>query len=127
MNVENLLELVMQFLNDARVWTIMALIVVDLVTGVAAALKSGKFDWQALGDFYTTNVLPFVASYLPVYLIFQFAGAYIGEYVSEGILIALWAPIPAALLGSIASNLKELGVDYTPPDAADPYSHSTAQ
>lgn len=37
---------------------VVALILADLVTGVAAALKLKKFNWQTLGNFYVTNVLP---------------------------------------------------------------------
>jgi len=110
MNNFDLAELVLRFLQDARVITIFALVVIDVVTGIAAAIKRGEFSWGKMGDFYRTNVLPYIISYLPVYVVFQYLGMYIGDVLSEGIVTLLWAPIVSNLAASIGDNLKDLGV-----------------
>jgi hypothetical protein len=38
--------------------TMVAVIVLDVIFGVSSALKSGKFDWTKLADFYKSTVVP---------------------------------------------------------------------
>jgi hypothetical protein len=42
-----LLEVVLEFFQDARLYTILGLIVLDVVMGVAVAIKNGQFEWWA--------------------------------------------------------------------------------
>ena len=46
--------------------TILGLIFMDVVIGVALAAKEKRFQWNAVASFYSTNVLPYGIGYLAV-------------------------------------------------------------
>ena len=46
--------------------TIMGLIFMDVVIGVALAIKEKRFQWNAVASFYSTNVLPYAVGYIAV-------------------------------------------------------------
>ena len=46
--------------------TILGLIFMDVVVGIALAVRLRIFDWRAVADFYSTNVLPYAIGYLAV-------------------------------------------------------------
>ncbi len=46
--------------------TIMGLIFMDVVIGVALAVKSGVFEWRSVARFYNSNVVPYVIGYAAV-------------------------------------------------------------
>ena len=96
------------FLNDSRMWTILALIVVDLGLGIAEALKNGEFEWKRVSDFYGSNVTPYVIGYLVVFGVFYVAADAIGDILSQGLTLSFWSAILASLLGSIAGHVKVL-------------------
>lgn len=47
-----------------HVATILGLIFLDLMIAVAAAVRSGTFDWRAIAAFYRSNVVPFIIGYI---------------------------------------------------------------
>jgi len=116
MTVDTLLELVIAFFTDPRVKAIGALIIMDVLLGVAAALKAGDFDFKKVGSFYQTNVLPYILGYLAFYIgtkIIVDPAAILGEWshiVGEAAISIAWAAIIASLGGSIWSNVKKLGL-----------------
>ena len=57
-DVQYLLGLVTAFFASWQVKTLIGLILLDVVLGVAAALRIGVFNWRRLGQFYSSNVLP---------------------------------------------------------------------
>lgn len=54
---------IIAFCQDPRTAIIGVLIVLDLGTGIMAALRTGTFDLGELARFYRTNVLPFLIGY----------------------------------------------------------------
>lgn len=108
MEMEAIGVILMAFLEDARLYTILALVVVDLVLGVAKALKKGEFEWKKVGDFYTTNIIPYTIGYLAIFGVFYVAADAIGDVLSQGLITTFWMAILASLTGSIASHVKVL-------------------
>ncbi len=93
--------------QDIRI--ILLLIGLDVVFGIAASIKEEKFEWQSIGRFLTTNVLPYVLVY----------GALKAVLVSlpdwQSVAAAVFTAITVALLGSIANDLKRLGLNIPIP------------
>lgn len=54
---------------------LLALIALDLLFGVALAIKLKVFDWKKLGDFYRTTVVPNVIGWLAIYFVVSTATA----------------------------------------------------
>ncbi len=114
------MEMLTAFVTDWRVKTILVLILVDVVMGIAAAIKAGKFDLQAVGKFYKTMIVPFVLGYAAIFaasklLLGEWLGPY-GFILSEGVVSMAWLAIVASLVGSIVRNGKAIG--YSFPDEA---------
>lgn len=99
-------QIVLDFVNDPRTRTLFAFIVVDIVTGIAAAFRTRQFDWTRLADFYWTSVVPFILGYLLIYLLTIFGlGALLGPVLAEiGATIGV-GPAVLTLTASIAQNL----------------------
>ena len=69
--------------NDSRIIVILGLIALDLVLGVAAALKRKEFDWRKLGDFYLTTVAPKLIGYIALHIVIgTIAG--VDSYIAAG-------------------------------------------
>jgi len=94
--------------------TIGALIVLDVLFGVWASIRAGEFDWNEVGRFYGSNVVPYVGGYLTVYVAAEFVPS-ATALVSEGIRTLLWAPLVANLVGSVIANLKSMGIERGEP------------
>lgn len=89
---------------------LLLLVALDVVTGMASAIKRGQWLWSAVADWLTRD--------------------FIGYYVCAGVFTVIITAMPQlasgapigpgvaaiALLASIGQNLRELGV--TPPDPA---------
>ena len=102
-------EVVLEFFQDARLYTILGLIVLDVVLGVAVAIKNGKFEWFKVGQFYRTMVAPYVIGYLALYVMFGVVPGLEG-IVGEGLHYVAFGLIVANLLGSIVFHLRVLGL-----------------
>ncbi len=106
--------------------TIIGLIFLDVVLGVAVAVKRGWFDWRAVGTIYKTNVLPYILGYVAV----SGAALFISPELLPGdagdavALAVAWlgfgAIVGQLVFGSIVNNAKNLfskrfsGVGNTP-------------
>jgi hypothetical protein len=104
-----LLEVVLEFFQDARLYTILGLIVLDVVMGVAVAIKNGEFVWFKVGQFYRTMVAPYVIGYLALYVMFGVVPGLEG-IVGEGLHAVAYGAIVVNLLGSVVSHLQALGL-----------------
>ena len=111
--LETLSGIVLGFFGDPRVQTIVGLILVDVVLGVAAAIRLGEFDLRKLSDYYKTMVLPYLLGYLAFY-----AGAKIivadllgpqAYLVSEAMITMAWLTLVGSLAQRIIENAKKLG------------------
>lgn len=89
-----------------------ALILLDVVSGVAAAIAKREFEFQRMGEFLITKLLPF--------------GLVLGSFASAAQLSPeqpwlgeatkiVYALVLVALAGSIANNLKQLGINIPIP------------
>lgn len=123
MNFDALAAIVIAFFTSPQVSTILALIVMDLLTGIAAAIHLRQFDWRSLGDFYLSNVLPFILGYLALWIGVTFAAAqWLGPYadiIGEATVTLGWLAIIGTLVGSIRDNLTEIGL--TLPTTPEPH------
>lgn len=58
--VENLIEV----LKSWHILLIIVLVVLDLLVGVSASMRKGEFKLVEVGQFYLTNILPYVIGYV---------------------------------------------------------------
>ena len=102
---------VVEFFYGAMLPTILGLVALDVVAGVAASLKEGAFDWDKVGQFYKTMVAPYVLLYLAVFIGLALVPE-LEEYVTVvGISVAtLFGSVTANLLASIIKNVAKLGI-----------------
>lgn len=108
---ENVLSLVDQFMRDARLYVLLGMIVLDFIFGVAEALKTGVFQWDKVGQFYTTNVVPYILGYLALYVA---VGMNIGlkTVVGEGAVTAAFGAALAPLLSSFLRHAGAIGFPF---------------
>jgi len=99
-----------QFMSSARFYSILGLIGLDLVLGLAAAIKNGEFDFKELGRFYQTNVVPYLLSYLGVFVALQYVPESVG-FIADGLDVTAFGAIVTRLVGSCLKNLGELNVE----------------
>ena len=108
--VENLINVV----TPTQIIAILALILADLITGVAAALRTGTFDIAKIANFLKSSVLPYflvyialgiVAALVPPELLGVFA-----PILDPVLLNASWVAIMGVLIGSVWENIVEIGV-----------------
>jgi len=117
-SLDKLLMAVDRFFQDARLYVILGLIGLDVVLGVAAALKTGEFDWHRLGDFYKTMVAPYVLGYLALYVTFQLLPEVVGmvgeagAVAGEVMVTVAFATIVANLVASVWDHLKVLKYQF---------------
>ena len=90
--------------DGVKLSVVVALIVANFITGIAASLYTGTFRLKAIADFLYSRVLPFILSYFAVVLV-----AVVEPNWKVAVPI-VWAVIILALAGSILANLKEMGV-----------------
>jgi len=118
MDFQNVLGYVLAFFQDGRVGTIGGLILIDVVFGIAKSIKVGQFEWKKVGQFYQTNVLPYVLGYLALFIGAKFISAdWVGPaqwLVADGAIWAVWAAIVVSLAASILESVKVLGYGIGP-------------
>ncbi len=102
---------IIEFFYGSMLPTILGLVALDVVFGIAASLKSGIFDWGKVGQFYKTMVAPYVLVYLAVFVGLALVPE-LEEYITAvGVSIAsLFGAVTINLLASIAKNVAELFV-----------------
>jgi len=117
-SLDKLLIAVDRFFQDARLYVVLGLIGLDVILGIAAALKTGEFDWHRLGDFYKTMVAPYVLGYLALYVTFQLLPEVVGMVGEAGAVTAevmvsvAFATIVVNLVASIWDHLKVLKYQF---------------
>lgn len=108
-----LLSLIVAFFTSWQAKTLLGLIVLDLLLGVASALRRGAFDLGKLAEFYKSSVLPYIIGYLAFYvaigtIIPSDSLGNIGEPVNEAAVTLAWATLALTLASSIRANFAEL-------------------
>ena len=100
--------LIASFFASWQVRSIAGLIVLDLILGIARALKAGEFDWRKVADFYRTAVAPYIIGYLGLDLVIQFMVPPSAGLLNDGLTTLAWGTLTASLLASIGDKLTAL-------------------
>lgn len=104
------ISFLIQFFKGAMLPTILGLIVLDILFGVWAALREGKFDWKKVGGFYRSSVIPLVGAYMTVYVAFSLVPGLEDTLGGQLTVGAFFASVLGVLGGSILGNAAKLGV-----------------
>lgn len=97
------------FASDTKTRIILSGILIDVITGIAAALHLRVFDPQAQARFYVTNVLPYVLGYFLVWCITLFGlESAVAPTMQETLASIGFAMIASTLTSSISANITNL-------------------
>ena len=106
------MEQIINMLADPKVRTIAGLILLDVVLGIAEAIKLDVFDWKRVGEFYQTMVLPMLLGFTAVtFLTPLLVGELLGEYsklLGDGLVTIAWIALVAQLGTSILRHARSL-------------------
>jgi len=108
-----LLGLIVAFFTSWQVKTLVGLILLDVLLGVASSLRQGVFDFSKLAQFYASNVLPYVVGYLAFYVAVSYiippeSLGELGEPINLATVTLAWGVLVATLVKSIAGNFAKL-------------------
>ncbi len=106
-------KVVLEVLDSWQMKVMMGLIAIDIVLGIAAALRTSSFDWSKLAKFYLSMILPYVLGYTVLYVVITFVIpadqlGNIGEPITVAAVTTAWAALIFALLNSIRVNFSIL-------------------
>jgi len=98
-----------RFGTDSKTRTILAFILVDVVTAIMAALRNNTFDGRRLAAFYASNVTPYVLGYLLVWILVLLGlDTLLPQEIQTGLASVSFAMIATTLTHSIIDNLQKL-------------------
>lgn len=103
------IEAISDFATAFGTWQIQIIAIIlalDVILGIAAAIASKSFNFNKLAMFMATGVLPFLFGFAVVEIFASRFGIY-GQMATT----AIFAAIILNLLGSIISNLANLGLN----------------
>ena len=117
-----MLDLLNQFVDDPTVIALAVLVALDLVLGVAAALKMGTFRLSYVADVLRNDVLGKLVPYYAVWAAVHVSGdVMLGDF---GVVEEATGALAIAAIGaSVLNSLRDLGLAQKLPDAiagADP-------
>lgn len=112
-------SVLMAFGEDGKTRAILTAIILDVTTGVIAALRTNTFDAARVAQFYRSNVVPYVLGYL-VYWLIVFLG--FAEYASADVLAGVaslgFGAILTTLTASAIDNIRRAYTGTVPPSDA---------
>lgn len=113
----NIAEFLRTFWSDDKVGVLALLIAMDFLLGVIAALKMGVFRLAYVADFLRQDVIYKIGGYLVLYGGSIYAGQ--EDFLVDGLDLgvaagAAYVLIIAAMVGSIANSVREIG--FAPAD-----------
>jgi len=114
MDYQMLLTAVDQFFRDARFYTILGLIALDVALAVAEAIKENRFDWHKLGEFYRSMVVPYVLGYMAVYVAITYIPGDVGSILGEAVRLLGFAGVLSTLAASIVGHAKAIAPSGPP-------------
>jgi phage-related holin len=112
----NVIQSILGVLNSlfaGSVLILLILVVVDLVLGVMASLKTKEFKWDKVSEFYKTKIIPSVGGWMVLVLAAKYAvnsvvPGFDGDLTYNGIFAGAvgmaWATIVRDLFYSLAEN-----------------------
>lgn len=91
-------------------------LVVDIILGLAVAIREYTFDWLKLASFHLEDVVPKLIGWVAISFLGHFAspkllGEPLGPQVSSGLTAVLWGAIMFTLGGYILVKVGKLGID----------------
>jgi ABC-type sugar transport system permease subunit len=98
---------------------LLGLIVLDVLLGVALAIRMKVFKFDRLAEFYTTMVIPYLIGWLAISLLVKLIvdpsilGGY-GYLLSDSVVGLAWTAVVLSLGKSIYDNAAELYGDLNP-------------
>ncbi len=108
-----------EFVNMAL--TLLGLIVIDLMFGVALAARTHVFEWHKLADFYGSTVLPNLLGWLTVHVVVSLATALAVSALLDAIKpvidLGFYGIVVVALIAQVVIKGKEIA-NPTPAPAA---------
>jgi hypothetical protein len=105
-------QVLVAFFSDLKLQAAVALIVVDFIVGVAAALKAGKFNLSYIAAFAKDDVAFKLLPWLAVYVGAKYAGhqqIVIPGFDLNVIAMSVYVAVVTAWTASISASLAELG------------------
>lgn len=118
----SIVQMLSEFAHDTKVHIALFIVAADFLLGVAAAAKLGTFRLSFVADLLKRDVLFKLAPYLGLYSLALVAGSadIVIPGLDFGVLAgAAYALLLAALVGSILSSVRDLGVSM-PTSVAGP-------
>lgn len=114
----SLQEVVREFAHDKQLHAVIVLIALDLILGVVAAVRTGKFAFTKVSAFLKDDVLSKVLPWFAVFAAAKFAPSVdIAGVDLNQVQTALWGLVTVALVFSLTSSLADLGLGTTLPKA----------
>lgn len=107
------------FAQEQQTRTILSAILIDVVTGVIAALRLNIFSGERLAGFLQTNVLPYLLGYMLLWFLSYFGSIdLLPVAVTNSIASLGYGAVMATLTVSILDNLARAKAGSTPPHDA---------
>lgn len=98
-----------RFGSDDKTRTILAFIIVDIATGIMAAIRLRIFDIQRLANFYASSVIPYLFGYLLIWILTLLGlDAVLPQSIQTALASLGFAAIVATLSGSILDNVHRM-------------------
>ena len=112
-----MVNLLNQFVDDPTVLLLSALVALDVVLGVLAALKLGTFKLVIISDFLRADVLGKLLPYYAVWAAVHVSGdIMLGEF---GVVEESTGALAVAAVGaSVLNSLRDLGLSQLPEEVA---------
>lgn len=126
LSVEVIAAQIVKFANDAATQTLIVAIFIDLVTGIMAAVRTKTYDWGRIGEFYYTNVLPYVIGFAALYILTGLGlTAYLPAAIVGNVQSFTGTPAVIALGASIRNNVDRMQRVPMPPHEGDPSDNNS--
>lgn len=111
------------FFEDARVQTLLVLILLDFGLGIIAAVYTKTFRLSYVSDFARNDLLGKVLPFAVIYAAYKYAAGadlVIPGLDMEVVMNGVWVIVLAALVGSVLGSIKQLGLSGLPEPVAGP-------
>lgn len=106
----NWLSVISGFLAEAGMPLVMSLVLLDVIMGIAEAIKKGLFEWRRVAEFYRTMVIPYVLGYLALQAAFAYLPDGLDTILSPTLATLALGAITACLGSSILGHIKAIGL-----------------
>jgi len=109
---EGFISQILAELPVGQLLTLLGLILLQVILAVALAIQTKKFEWQKLGDFYQSKVIPYILGWLAfVFVVRLISAELIGQYsslVGDSVAWLSWLVVVSSLGARIVETAKDL-------------------